>query len=319
MRFLAHRQDFVKDLNQHFALHQSIKLRIIKVDAEQQHIIGSIKRALAAESASANSSELENLEVGAVCSGTIAAIHREQLLFTLSPSNVPALLSFTAIASKRQMAVDVIKTTFAVGEVFPELHVVSKNVEKGIAIVSLQKASTRTKSVKKPKTMISDMLSIDTITVGQTVEGTIAGQTEHGFNVRLARNLKGRLHFTDCVDDYDRLESVTEGASIRCKVLAVDTELKRVDLSSRESVIAGDDQDMQTAKDPEITDLSSLTDGQMVRGFVKNISSGGLFVAIGRNITARVLIKELFDDYVKDWQSRWHVGQLVEGKVLRCV
>jgi rRNA biogenesis protein RRP5 len=49
---------------------------------------------------------------------------------------------------------------------------------------------------------------------------------------------------------------------------------------------------------------------------VKNVSPHGLFVALGRTATARVMIKEMFDEFVKDWQSRFEVNQLVSGKIL---
>jgi rRNA biogenesis protein RRP5 len=49
-------------------------------------------------------------------------------------------------------------------------------------------------------------------------------------------------------------------------------------------------------KDREINDIEDVKVGQKLRGFVKNISSGGVYVALGRSVTARVMIKELFDD-----------------------
>jgi rRNA biogenesis protein RRP5 len=59
-----------------------------------------------------------------------------------------------------------------------------------------------------------------------------------------------------------------------------------------------------------------LKAGQKIRGIVKNITGSGLYVNIGRTVTARVMIKEMFDDYVADWQSKFEVGQVVQGKIL---
>ncbi|KAJ3191224.1 rRNA biogenesis protein rrp5 [Irineochytrium annulatum] len=53
-----------------------------------------------------------------------------------------------------------------------------------------------------------------------------------------------------------------------------------------------------------------------VHGFIKNISDNGLFVDVGRGRVARVRIKEIFDEYVKDWKAGLNVGQRVFGKII---
>jgi rRNA biogenesis protein RRP5 len=36
--------------------------------------------------------------------------------------------------------------------------------------------------------------------------------------------------------------------------------------------------------------------GQALRGFIKSVTEHGLFVTIGRNLDARIQIRELFDE-----------------------
>ena len=50
------------------------------------------------------------------------------------------------------------------------------------------------------------------------------------------------------------------------------------------------------APDPEITSVEDLIPGASVRGFIKSVAEHGLFVSIGRDLDARVQIKELFDE-----------------------
>lgn len=60
-----------------------------------------------------------------------------------------------------------------------------------------------------------------------------------------------------------------------------------------------------------------LNPGMEVRGFVRNVAEGGLFVDLGANLTARVKIKEIEDGFTKDWKKGWKKEMLVKGKVLR--
>ena len=48
--------------------------------------------------------------------------------------------------------------------------------------------------------------------------------------------------------------------------------------------------------DQEINHISDIHVGDTVRGSIKSVADHGLFVTIGRDIDARVQIRELFDD-----------------------
>ena len=48
----------------------------------------------------------------------------------------------------------------------------------------------------------------------------------------------------------------------------------KLDFSLRESRVRGDEE----VRDPEISDLGGLADGQIVRGYVKSITNVGVFV-----------------------------------------
>ena len=57
-------------------------------------------------------------------------------------------------------------------------------------------------------------------------------------------------------------------------------------------------------KDKEISDVSQLDAGDIVRGFVKNVSDKGLFVLLGGQVTALVKISNLSDRYLKKSLTR---------------
>jgi rRNA biogenesis protein RRP5 len=77
----------------------------------------------------------------------------------------------------------------------------------------------------------------------------------------------------------------------------VDLGSSQLDLSTRPSRInTPGSSEASAIKDREVDDITSLKVGDQVRGFVKSMSGGGLFVTLGRSVTARVQIKEMFDD-----------------------
>src|SRR5579859_7690483 len=95
-------------------------------------------------------------------------------------------------------------------------------------------------------------------------------------------------------------------------VFSMSTSHNRISLSMRPSRTLS-----SSAKqtDHEISSISDIKVGQIIRGFVTNVADSGLFVGLARNIVGRVLIKDLSDQFLKDWKSHFKVNQLVKGKV----
>ncbi len=61
-----------------------------------------------------------------------------------------------------------------------------------------------------------------------------------------------------------------------------------------------------------------------VSGYVKSVSSAGVFVVLARNVEARVKMGHLSDSFVKDPKEAFPDGKAVEGRVIsaadgRCV
>ena len=53
-----------------------------------------------------------------------------------------------------------------------------------------------------------------------------------------------------------------------------------------------------------------------VSGYVKAVSSAGVFVVLARNAEARVKMGHLSDSFVKDPKVAFPEGKLVEGRVI---
>ena len=81
---------------------------------------------------------------------------------------------------------------------------------------------------------------------------------------------------------------------VSAKVLDIDSTNKRISVSLRTD---------KAGSDKVINSISDLTRGQVIKGFVKNISNNGVYVSLGRSIYALVRVSDLSDSYLKDWQN----------------
>ncbi|WVQ75049.1 hypothetical protein IAR50_004658 [Cryptococcus sp. DSM 104548] len=308
-------QTFVKNLNEAFHVGKPLSIRVIEVDPETARLVVSAKQA----SASAPATAAEKIEVGEAVSGAVSQVHAEQVVVRLDGSGLTALLSLSNLSNQKRMGIEELRESLKAGDKIDDLVVVSKNPVSGLIIVNIKK----TPSAKKAKTkedmvasgISSNLKAIDAIEVGQILEGTVSDHTPNGWMVKISNSIRGRVHPCDASDDLSLVTAqkpLSVGEQVKCYVLKVDASKRAIDLSTRPSRVEGKDE----VVDKEINTVGDLKEGSSVRGLVKNIAGSGVFVSLGRNVTARIMIKELFDEYVKDWQSRFEVGQLVSGKVV---
>ncbi|KAJ1996389.1 rRNA biogenesis protein rrp5 [Coemansia spiralis] len=89
----------------------------------------------------------------------------------------------------------------------------------------------------------------------------------------------------------------------------------RVRLSTRPSVLDPNKFPPNSAVDPIIASANELCIGQVVHGFVGKTTDVGCFISLGRNVTARALIGELSDEYVRDVAGAFPPGKFVTAVV----
>ncbi|KAJ7169696.1 hypothetical protein C8R46DRAFT_1265028, partial [Mycena filopes] len=295
----------VSKLSESFPIGKVVKVRVINLEPEQGRIIASIRQA------SSNfdvTTDISAVEIGNIVEGTVSEIHADNVVLALHPSQVRALVSLNNLANHRKLAVAQLRVLLKVGERLEELVVVTRNVEKSFVIVAC-----------KPKAKVAattkGTLSMESVAVGSIVGGRVTRHTRQGALIKLASRIGGILHPTDTADDYDQATPFPlVDAVLKASVVAIDKEKKQLTLSTRHSRMYPDQG--KPVVDREIQGIADLRVGENIRGFIKSVAEHGLFVTIGRDIDARVQIKELFDDYVKDWKVRFTANQLVKGRIL---
>lgn len=262
-------------------------MRIVSINTESHFITASILKASAAHEPEPIP-DISGVEIGSEVSGAIKEIHKENVVLTLQPSGIRALLSLKNLANARKVPAAQVRGTLKPGDEVPSLLVVAREPEKGFVIVA-------SKPRGKPVVEQDTPLTLDTVQVGQLVAGRVVRQARGGTLLKLTGSITGTLHPTDSADDYEAGTPFPNADTIvRGAVVQVDRSHRQLILSSRPSRMQPDAE--HDVVDPEIKSVDELKVGKTVRGFVKSVAEHGLFVSIGRNLDARVQIKELFDE-----------------------
>lgn len=296
----------ISSLPEAFPVGKVVQVRILSSDAETGRIVASIRKA------SANFRDaiaaIQDVEIGHSVEGVVSEIQKEKAVITLKPTQVRALLSLNNLANRRGVAVAQLRSSLKVGEKLTDLVVTSRNPEKGFVLVA-------TKPKEKETILQKNALTLESVQIGQIVGGRVIRHIRAGALVKLTSRISGILHPTDVSDDYESgMPFPPIDTIIKAAVIAIDADKRTLTLSTRRSVM--NPAEHSTVADPVINDLSDLKLGATVRGFIKSVAEHGLFVTLGRGLDARVQIKELFDDFVKDWKSRFQANQLVKGRIL---
>ncbi|CAA6662870.1 unnamed protein product [Spirodela intermedia] len=190
-----------------------------------------------------------------------------------------------------------------------------------------QPVSGRVLSISEPKKLLwvtslrsSDSTSGSAVSLDnpkESVSGDSGTEHMHEGDI-IGPHLCGRVHFTELTDQWisDPLSGYTEGQFVKCKVLEISRLMSvHVDLSLRPSLLSPDHLSLDSAY-KRFADTKELQPNMPVQGYIKGVTPKGCFVTLSRKIDARILISNLSDGYVEKPEVEFHVGKLINGKVL---
>lgn len=161
----------------------------------------------------------------------------------------------------------------------------------------------------------SNAFTWDNIKKGLVLPGKVTKVTDRSVMVQLSEDVSAPVHLVDLADDYDEAnpKTFTRNEIVRVAVVDVDASNKKARLSTRPSRVLNS---ALPVKDREVTLVSGLKTGDIVRGFVRHVADQGLFVNLGGHVTAFVKITDLSDIFLKRWKEHFRMDQLVKGRVI---
>jgi small subunit ribosomal protein S1 len=145
---------------------------------------------------------------------------------------------------------------------------------------------------------------------GTDVKGKVRNLTNYGAFIELEEGIDGLLHVSDM--SWTRKighpsEMLEKGQELKCRVLSVDEDRRRIALGLK-----------QLDNDPWDGDIpDKYQPGQLVRGEVTKITNFGVFIGLEDGLEGLLHISELSDDKIEDPETIVKVGDKIEIKVLR--
>jgi small subunit ribosomal protein S1 len=181
-----------------------------------------------------------------------------------------------------------------------KFKVIKFNKKRGNIVLSRRVLLERERDEMKAKTL-------ETLTEGMTVKGTIKNITEYGAFVDLG-GIDGLLHITDM--SWGRVTHPEElfkvGDEVTVKVLKYNAETERVSLGLK-----------QTQEDPWNLAEEAYPPGKKVRGKVMSITDYGAFVELMPGVEGLIHVSEMsWTKKVKHPSKLLEVGQDIECQVL---
>ncbi|KAI1375939.1 nucleic acid-binding protein [Hypoxylon crocopeplum] len=242
----------------------------------------------------------DSLEPGSTHLGFVNNVEKNFLWVTLSP-NVRGRINTLEISDDVSQ-LENLASSFPIGSAL-RVRVLTVSAAEGRLDLSARSTGS------------SSNLTWETIKQSMVLPGRITKLNERQIIVQLSDGVSGPVHLIDISDDYDESNTLSYSKNdvIRVSVVEVDKSNKKIRLSTRPSRVLNSSLPI---KDREITQASKISLGDVIRGFVKNVSDKGLFVSLGGNVTAMVKISDLSDRFLKDWKDEYQVDQLVKGRVI---
>ncbi len=146
--------------------------------------------------------------------------------------------------------------------------------------------------------------------IDSLVKGKVRNLTNYGAFIELEDGIDGLLHVSDM--SWTRKiahpnEMLEKGQEVECKVLAIDTERRRIALGMK-----------QMNSDPWEQDIpGKYQPGQLIKGQITKITNFGVFVGLEDGLEGLLHISELSDDKVENPEDFVKVGDELEVKILR--
>ena len=148
-----------------------------------------------------------------------------------------------------------------------------------------------------------DILSIDKVETGSSWLVFVNNIADDCLWVNLSPNVRGRVRAMDVSDDVSQLNSLSKnfpvGSVLRAKVLKVDVENNRLDLSARSD-----------GSSASLT-LKDLSKNMVIPGRITKVTERQVMVQLSESLSAPIHLVDLADDYSKADPTTYEKNQTV--------
>jgi len=273
------------------SIDQEIEVQILHIDREREKIALGLKQ----KTASPWDQVEEKYPVGSIHKGSVVNVMPYGAFVELE-EGIEGLVHISEMSWTKR-----ISHPNELVHIDDEVTVVVLKIDKDKHEISLGMKQTQA----NPWDKVADRYPIGTL-----VEGNVRNLTNYGAFIEIEEGIDGLLHVSDM--SWTRKishpsEVVEKGQSVKCKVLSVDQQRRRIALGLK-----------QLEEDPWATDIPNrYQSGQVVKGTVTKLTNFGVFVGLENGLEGLLHISELADHKVENPEEIVKVGDEIEVKVLR--
>jgi small subunit ribosomal protein S1 len=273
------------------AIDQEIEVMVLHIDREKKKIALGLKQ----KGHNPWDQVIEKYPKDSTHKGTVVNVMSYGAFVKLEPG-IEGLVHISEMSWTRR--VNHPSELVAIGD---EINVVILGVDKEGQQLSLGMKQTQ----ENPWTRVAEKYPVDML-----VEGKVRNLTNYGAFVELEEGIDGLLHVSDM--SWTRKishpnEMLEKGQSVKCKILSVDQERRRIALGLK-----------QLEDDPWNSNIpAKYQPGQVVSGTVTKITNFGVFVGLEDGLEGLLHISELADHKVDNPEDVVKVGEKIEVKILR--
>jgi len=269
---------------------QSIQVKVIEADRKTRNVIVSRRAVIEEELARRRQETIASLEVGQVRKGVVKNITNFGVFVDLG--GIDGLLHISEISWGK---VGKLEDLFKKGDEI-EVKVIAWDPEKEEISLSLKRLTP------DPWERF-----VQEVKVGDVVKGKVVSLKEFGVFVEIEEGVEGLIHISDLSWGYVKhpREVVKVGDIVEAKVLEIDPERRRISLGLK-----------QIFPDPWENIEEKYPVGSTVRVRVNKVSTRGALVEVEEGVEGRIPLEELSWKRVTRVNDVVRRNQLVEAKVL---
>ncbi|KAK8189387.1 uncharacterized protein BKA78DRAFT_269917 [Phyllosticta capitalensis] len=300
---------YIKDPSEHFRVGQTINVRAISVDAENDKMTVSCK------DPSVYSPEQQEafqaLQVGSVVKATVTEKSVERIDVELEGSLIKGILKVGQLTDGSDKKEQSMVKKIRVGQTLEDLVILSKSEKRSLVWLTNKPSML---AAAKAGSLLS---KFEDVREGQTVSGFVQNIDGQRVFVEFAGQLRGLLLKTQMPEemaakpDYGlrRFQSITS------RVLVSDQSKQRFLLTMKDEKSAASsmsapkadktDKTLVNPADDTITDVSEYTLGKLTKARVTSVKETQLNVSLADNVSGRIDISEVFSKW-EDIKDRKH-------------
>lgn len=143
---------------------------------------------------------------------------------------------------------------------------------------------------------------------GQIVDVTITRTHEKYADVEFGTHLTGTIHISQIAKHYvaDVSNELHKGESHRAKIIKIDLDKRRIDLSIRDI----------SSQDLWLREVEMYNEGDIIEVTITEIQSRFARVSFGDMLNGRIHISEIAYHFVNDINDELYVGKIVRAKII---